>query len=205
MVDICAYCGSEATTRDHVVPQCLYPPSKRGSSLQLLTVPACKTCQKLFQADEENFRSLIVTGGGRTPVVDELFFGKVSRSLEGPKGKPKLSWLLSLMKEHQTLHGKELRLYPDERVKRVLRKITRGLAYHHFGLPVPDERVFADVDKYGGLRVFGKLCRWHERDSEVFRYGYATVPGASGIHSGWFLTIYTNRHFVAVIVDLDSP
>src|SRR5438105_15027083 len=50
----CAYCPQPATTRDHLPPECMFTPPLR---IDLVTVPACKTCNNGASADDEAFRN----------------------------------------------------------------------------------------------------------------------------------------------------
>lgn len=200
---ICAYCGTPVAgnERDHVVPRCLYPPSGPGPGVQLLTVPVCRPCNSSFQDDEERFRNFIVVGGRTAGVVDGLFWGKVLRSLRG-KGKGrrgKLQWLLDQMREEHTPAGTEVRVYPDERVLRVVRKIIRGLAFHHFGQPLPDECVSAEVLQFSVPDNLLDSPEWHDLDADVFRYGYEVGAGPGAPQSLWLMSIYRNRNFFGYV------
>ena len=144
---ICAYCGGVATTVDHVVPGCLYPPSKATSKVQRITVPACESCNKSWVDDEPHFRSVLLLAGDATPVVRELWEGKTRRSFQQPDGERRRRDLAELLRPE----GERHKIFPadDPRFMRVLRKVIRGLSHHHGLLtPVSDEQVWADVQRY---------------------------------------------------------
>ena len=49
----CVYCGSEENiTREHIPPKALFPPPKPSN---LITVPACNTCNGKKSIDDEYF------------------------------------------------------------------------------------------------------------------------------------------------------
>jgi len=55
----CVYCGSAVQlTREHVFPKNLFLPPKPKN---LVTVPACKSCNESYDQDDEYFRAYVVT------------------------------------------------------------------------------------------------------------------------------------------------
>jgi 5-methylcytosine-specific restriction endonuclease McrA len=76
----CAYCGNTDPdmTMDHVIPDCLYPKSKRTPELQLITVPACSECNSGFSADETHFRAVMTISGEINKPVQELWDTKMT-------------------------------------------------------------------------------------------------------------------------------
>lgn len=74
---ICIYCSATnlIPTRDHVPPKCLFP---KPRPLNLVTVPACPTCNQSFKLDDEYFR-LMVAGEAayRDPVATRLWAERV--------------------------------------------------------------------------------------------------------------------------------
>jgi hypothetical protein len=69
---LCAICGeNEATTKDHIPPQGLYP-KPRANNLRLNTVPACAQCNNGASVVDEEFKVLIRFSTGehqRNPLV----------------------------------------------------------------------------------------------------------------------------------------
>lgn len=63
ITETCAMCGSEASTKDHIPPQNLYP-KPRTPNLQLHTVPACKTCNNGASIDDEEFKMIVGVSTG---------------------------------------------------------------------------------------------------------------------------------------------
>jgi hypothetical protein len=59
MRKLCAICGTnEATTRDHIPPQGLYP-TPRDNDINFNTVPACDICNNGSSSDDEEFKVFI--------------------------------------------------------------------------------------------------------------------------------------------------
>lgn len=61
--ETCAMCGGEASTKDHIPPQSLYP-KPRQPNLQLHTVPACKACNNGAARDDEEFKMIVGVSTG---------------------------------------------------------------------------------------------------------------------------------------------
>src|SRR4051812_32449628 len=77
---ICAYCGESGNiTRDHVIPRCLFP---RPLPQDMLTVPACDSCNGRKSRHDDFLRDILVTDIAATesPVAQELFRVKVLSS-----------------------------------------------------------------------------------------------------------------------------
>jgi hypothetical protein len=142
---VCAYCGVETETeREHVVPATYAPVEVRGSC-KWVFVPACGPCNRGFSADESDFREFAVLAGSMTgnPARDALFHGPVTRNWRRSDGmgkgaleralgkirKPDGSGLSSLV---DLMTVGNLRIAPDDSMFRVVRKIIRGLYFHHF-------------------------------------------------------------------------
>ena len=95
--------------------------------------------------------------------------------------------------------GIRMRIYPgrDENVLFIIRKIIRGLAYHHdFSLfSVLDEQVLCNVETKD-LPVH--WVSGIEQNPEVFRYEYARI-NAAGLDTAWRLTFYGRTTFLGGI------
>ena len=94
----CAYCGKEgATDREHVIPKCLYPPSRSTSRVQRLTVPACRHCNNSWSSDEAHFRNVLMIAGEPNEAVREIWEGRVRRSFAQIDGRTRLTELVQQM------------------------------------------------------------------------------------------------------------
>jgi hypothetical protein len=185
---VCAYCGRYGDTEEeHVVPQCFAPPEVQ-SSCRWVCVRACSRCNRQFSADESEFREFCVLAGSteHNPVRDLLFHGPLKRNWERLDGKGKGALLRTLQKI-QTPDGisaanrqeliavpNELRIVPNERMFRVVRKIIRGLYFSHFSairslpqvLPEAQIRVWPIFDVM--LGVLDEFTDWHVIHDNVF-------------------------------------
>ena len=202
----CAYCGvtEGKLTRDHVIPSCLYPPSKYTSKVQRLTVPACDRCNGSWADDEPHFKSMLELAGDSNAVVKELF-PITLRSFEKEDGERRLEDLYQQMKPIATAEGQRNMVFlgDNHRVMRVVKKVIRGLSYHHRVLwPVSEEQVFADVLKYVVPQELLDIMQVQDRDKDVieYRYGRHGIWNSMGIHSIWLLTFVRRTTFIGVVL-----
>ena len=196
----CAYCGEPANQKEHAIPKCLYPKSKSKSKLQRLTVPACNKCNNSWADDEAHSRNMLLLAGKKSSVVGELW-ETTRRSFDKVDGRKRLNDLFIQLKPVETPDGKQYMVYPgkDERVIRVVRKIVRGLCYHHnFISPVLECQVWADVMKFNVPQQFLDEMKQSHIERDIIEYKYQ-VLNESGIHSGWLLTFFNRCTFIALV------
>ena len=125
---ICAYCGGNGSTRDHVPSRVLldepYPSN-------LPVVPACSDCNNGFSLDEEYLACLIecaITGSVEPEFVSR---SNVKRILQE---KPALASLLAASRESDA--NGNLLWRPDlSRVQHVILKLARGHAAYEYSEP----------------------------------------------------------------------
>lgn len=199
----CAYCGSaEATTVDHVIPRALYPESRRASRVQRITVPACEPCNRSWVDDEPHFRNVLLISGERTPVVDELWYGKARRSFDQVDGIRRLRDIAHRLVPVLIDAAQRHKVYPadDPRVMRVLRKIIRGVSHHHKVLTgVSDEQLWADVQRFAVPPEFLTEMRLAHADADIIEYRWAIFRGDEFLHSCWLLKFFERTPFIGVV------
>jgi hypothetical protein len=139
---LCAYCNYRtANSREHVFAKGLFIPTPNPP----IIVPACSECNsgygdgchRKMTLDEEYFRQVLVMveGAERHPVAAKILYGPAQRVFSRSPGL-RLSFLKATREELVLNESGELietaSFVPEwERVQRVLKKITRGLFYHH--------------------------------------------------------------------------
>lgn len=203
----CAYCGAEGVDleREHVVPSCLYPASKKPALIQRITVPACPSCNRGWADDEAHFRNAILLAGESNDAVQELW-PRAKRSFEKVDGRRRLRDIYQLIESVQVSGAKRLMIYParDERVLRVVRKVVRGLAYFHgLGTIASDQRVWTDILKYRFPDDLLESVTFHHREPDVFQYWFEAYKDGE-ISSVWFLRFFETREFIAAVKPLDE-
>lgn len=130
---LCAICGIKtATSSDHIPPKGIFSNPKPND---LITVPACATCNGGTSTDDEAFRTyLSIHVGISNPRTDLLWENHASRTFRHNK---KLNTrIMSLMKPAvlKTESGFEPVMIGDwdgDVFRKIIEKIIRGLYYHH--------------------------------------------------------------------------
>jgi len=200
----CAYCGKRNAhlTKDHVFPKSLYPPSKAGSRVQRLTVPACRQCNQRWSDDEAYFRDILAVAGEANAPRQELWKSKVLPSFGKVDGRRRVCDLFREMVSFKTSDGgTRYMVYPgrDGRVMRVVKKIIRGLSfYHEIASPLSEQQVWADVMTYSMPREALEQMKYHPREQDIAEYRYV-VLNEDGINSWWLITFFNQVQFVGAV------
>ena len=140
MNEKCCYCGGDATTRDHVPHRALFP---RPRPTDLITVPACESCNNVSSLDEEYFLHVLLSWrDAKGPVIDSLrkqrFESKYLVEQRPPRRLAEMAERMLRSMEQRPLYspaglylGDATTLTVDRnRFDRVLDKIARGLYFH---------------------------------------------------------------------------
>ena len=124
----------EAGTRDHVPPKCLFP---RPRPVDTVTVPACMSCNSSYQMDDLYFAVMMAMRGydehaGATRVWQCIIQPLLARSpafrrmlqqnmIDAPVRTP----------AGIVLPGRRAVAFSQVRIDRIVRRIVRGLLWHH--------------------------------------------------------------------------
>jgi hypothetical protein len=207
---LCAYCGvAPSETVDHVPPKLFFAPPYPEN---LLTVPACKPCNKSFQADDEytRFIASIDFRGQKNPAA-QLKLPAVLRSFQRPQSGAFSRYLLAKMTRSMILGadgspmGHEVEVERN-RVNASGRRLVRGLyfAEKRTNLGAPEQ--FRVESKAGvtatdpAIQQFARMyarcadCRTKEI-GEAFSYAVCFYPNLSI----WFLLLYGYFSWLAII------
>lgn len=129
----CAYCGAEATTKDHTPPRNLL---RKPLPNYTVTVPACRACNEGFSFDEMLFKVILAFSSTHPELIE-------SRAADGPVGKalerdPRLRAIYEA-----ALDDGRLILAGDllDRVRHVLFKTVQGLYKSIYDRFVPVDRL----------------------------------------------------------------
>src|SRR5579875_1495964 len=149
---LCVYCGvRRATTRDHVIPQCLFVPPLPTN---MVTVPACDECNTTKKAQDDPYlRDMLVFDNDcqHHPVVQKLFDGKAMRAARTNRSVVARTAMTSAalhgMRPRHSIGGLYLGHYylvdlDAERVDRILSTIVKGLYYRILRQRLPDDCTF---------------------------------------------------------------
>lgn len=204
--DPCIYCGSlESGTRDHVPPKCLFP---RPRPLDTVTVPACKSCNKSYQKDDEYFAvAMGAQGYGEDPEAARVWKTIIRPMLaHSPRFRRMIARNMIDVPVYTPagilLPGRRLIRFEAPRIDRVVRRIVRGLLWYHY-----QQRPTGDVE----LEVFPQqilpdevahmintLTQVSWIGDTIFRYRHALAHDAPDT-SIWALQFYAQTQFVVVV------
>ncbi|CAN7569171.1 hypothetical protein [Mesorhizobium caraganae] len=200
----CALCGEvRLSTREHVIPRGFYPPSKASSRIQRIVIPACGPCNNGTADDDVHLRNVISIAGTANAAVTELWDGPIRRSLGLADGPRRAAEMMRIMTSATERPGM-FRIYPgkDARILRSVRKIVRGLSFHH-GLrwPLDDDQVFCDTLRAPvPTAVLNHMTEAHA-EPDIMDYRYGTVTDSPGIESGWLLRFYERTVFIGMVFE----
>lgn len=138
----CVYCrNNKATTRDHVPPKCLFPKPRPND---LITVPACESCNKAASQDEEYFLSVIMLTDAGVTETGRSHWKKLRRMYNRRRGVKSTIASSIENKPYFTPTGIYLghRLtisHDDSRFRNVVLKIVRGLYFFEYDEIFPEK------------------------------------------------------------------
>lgn len=204
---MCGYCGVSGVgfTDDHVIPKGLYAPSYRGLWRPII-VDACYSCNNGMSEDETHFRNMISLAGPANEPVMSLWNGKIGRSFEQTDGGKQIRNIFENLVPVSTESGPRHAVYPDQdlRVMRVIRKIVRGLHFHKFRTPIPDNCVSAKVLIYRVPEELEIAMEYDERILEIFRSWNFNVDCDPNFKAHvWILEFFQRCKFIAWVDPVD--
>jgi hypothetical protein len=205
----CVFCGQTATTRDHVPPKGVF---LDPLPTDIVTVPACATCNHSTKLDDEYFRVLIGTQGYWTVDGARLWKDKVvgSSFRRSPKFRRMLARnIFELSPEHRRPDlpgGVKAIGFERQRIDHVLRKIVLGLYWHHVKKRLPTDisiEPFKDrlLDDHARA-IFGSRSEY-SIGGGAFRYRFGIAADDACV-SIWHLMFYEKTVFV-VSVGVPGP
>jgi hypothetical protein len=206
----CVYCGVENDlTDDHVPPKLLlarpYPPN-------LLTVPACLTCNRSFQKDDEYTRTMlsIDVRAAKNPTAQSNL-PAVLRSLQRPDARGFAEYLTKRA-ENSTVLGQDG--FPlgqafeldKARVNRTGERLVRAFHFVEMGTPVPRNMTVrvgcnmslkpTDPDTQTIARMMKAFPDW--RDGSVGT-AFSYVAASSDAGSVWLMLLYDFFFWLGIV------
>jgi hypothetical protein len=213
---LCIYCGaSEDLTVDHVPPKNLFPEPRPSD---LITVPACGTCNQSYAQDDEYFRLAMTILGEASSVAAELWREKVVRGTlrRSPRLKKQILSTLSNLELRSPaglyLGTTDTLRFKAKRIDRVAFRIVTALHWLEYGaIPVPNIHVRVvhapDPRRPGVLeRVTGMLLNgrpWQVIGGGTFRYAFNRVADRPEC-SVWLLVFYSAAALLVILDTLEE-
>jgi hypothetical protein len=217
---LCAYCGVYTQTEpEHVVPRSFATDQLRPHC-NWVVVRACSDCNRDFSADESDFRAFSVMANSirHNPVRDALFHGPVSRNWrrDDGGGHGALRRMLAMVwvpEGGDPGNPVGAVLVPDAGTIRAVKKIVRGLYFHH----LTPKRRLAQVLPHEQIQVMAlynsipasifEFPEWITIHPDVFGYGFSedAVSDIPGVDSLWLLDAYRGATFFASVASNTFP
>jgi hypothetical protein len=190
MTEFCYWCGSPASSREHVPPRNLFP---KDQNKNLITVPACKAHNEDLAKLDEKFR-VFIQARESSPVALEQFRTTTFRGLNRPD-RPGLAASLAQGSQKVVVDGQPtIALQVDAAEQNLyFEKIIRGLYFHTFGKQAQGRVVSVSKDfivhglDYSQLRDViaylndpNHMKKGITANPDIFRYRYVR-DGDAGI------------------------
>jgi hypothetical protein len=199
----CIYCGAgDDMTSDHVPPKNLFPEPRTSD---LITVPACRPCNKDYELDDEYFRLAMTVAAEENPVALQLWREKGVRGTL--RHSPHLRAVLLKRIGRlvlQTPAGLYLGwthtiAFDRRRVDRVIFRTVTGLHWHELGtIPRagltmraalgPDPRRPGRVERAALTLLAGRP--WRTVAGGIFRYAFDVAHDRPDC-SAWLMVFYS--------------
>ena len=201
---ICIYCSATnlIPTRDHVPPKCLFP---KPRPLNLVTVPACPTCNQSFKLDDEYFRLMIAGEAAYSDqAATKIWTERVMLNTGAGLRKSLLSQaqLYDRRTPGGLYLGKGIKVgFDSRRIRRVVERIAVGLMWHHYRQRLsPGAKVEThyrpNLIPFSGILMSSNLANIGDT---IFRYRYGRASDAQD-SSLWGFQFYGRAHFIVTIL-----
>ena len=201
MPKTCFNCGRPATTKDHIPPKCLF---RKNSKRQLISVPACKECNESTALDDEYFCAALATMLTASPAPQEVWNQRFRRQISRPDFQGLRKRLASQIAPIWLPSPRGFALTgilaaEQERMDRSIRKMVRGLFYHHRRRQMTTETVIDVLWKPSDwLPDFAYQCPLAVLEEDTFAYRYALTSDELGVSMWWF-AFYNSLLIVALV------
>jgi len=139
---ICSICGKKpATTRDHIPPKGIFPKPRPSD---LITVPACRSCNKSTSDPDEVFKVFIGVAGGHGVEGERMFKDQTIQTLQhNERLKREIASTLRdvwVKTPAGIILGKKPAVLLNSKVhNQIIEKMIRGLHFHHTGNILGDQ------------------------------------------------------------------
>jgi hypothetical protein len=140
--DTCVICGKNpATTRDHIPPKGIFPKPRLSD---LITVPACRPCNKSTSDLDEVFKVFMGIAGGHGPEGERMFKEQTAHTLQhNLRLKREISNTLRnvwVKTSGGIILGKKPAVLLNSKAHdQIIEKTIRGLHFHHTGNILGDQ------------------------------------------------------------------
>ncbi len=200
-VKTCAYCGSIALTRDHVPPKTLFR-KPLPSNAQLITVPACPSCNRIFgKLDEEAGVFLDIWTSAQPdspwPKFSETSLRALKRSRKLRRQVLQEIRQINLRSMGGVIVAESAEIHwPSQHFDRFFARLIKGLWFHHKSIPLPENcsiNAFplkqSTADELRALRINERMAYFNIANNQ-FEYLCGFLDKDPRI-SIWYLRFHT--------------
>ena len=185
----CYLCGAPATTRDHIPPEGIFP---KPLPENLITVPACLSCNQGKSLDDEYFRVVVAAGSDDAPPSIDLLHQRII-----PRMRKKPALIIELIKSAEKVEQGHVLSFNRTRMQAAIDKIVRGLFFHHTKRRLAVGYVVGDFHYNSPIRremeeAITRLPLVKVGDGHVFNYSYHLDEEAVS-ESYWLLRFFNNN------------
>lgn len=205
----CYLCNKRrADTKDHVPPKSLFPYPKPSDLISGL--PCCKKCNQSYSMDEEYFRDNLVLTAKPSPAVKQLWEKARISCIRRPAKLVSINKRikrLNLVTEKGVYVGTNPGLeFSKPRTDRVIKKIIKGLFFHHTGRVMPStvriDDIYLnpdDIFKNLFIRKMFEERKW----IDIFYYAFLIERDSveSGFWWMWWLVFYRTNLFLVAFLE----
>lgn len=209
-IKTCALCGSNDVVGgyDHLPPQAIF---RKPRPKNLITVPACIKCNNGSSKDDEVFKTFLAFLLGISPATDSLFKSAISTA----RKKFSRYILANMQRAYLTTpsgiiydQGYTIPFTPEiaNAFESVIRRITTGLYYHHFGNKYIGHNTAFQMRFHNTLtkEMIDQVVFSVNRIGEGhFTYGYAKAVEDSKCITLWLFEFY-EKYWISCGTLLDS-
>lgn len=198
---VCVLCGNQpATTKDHVPPKTIFVKPRPND---MIKVPSCFSCNNDGSKADEEFSLFVCSNAtiGKNDTSSALYKQKLIPTLNHNNRLRKQAVDEAKMVEITSKQG----IYLGEAYaikwsakahNDVIKRITRGLYYHHFNEILPQDVIvepywFGTIDQQ--LESIAQNLQKSSIGGDAFIYGYGRAHDAP-YESFWFYQFH-NSHF----------
>jgi hypothetical protein len=214
---VCVYCGEQRKlTADHVPPKLLFA---QPYPTNLITVPACRSCNASFQKDDEYTRTVISLDVRASKNLDvQLKLPAILRSLKKPNARAFAEYLASQTAASAVVAPDgapmgQIVNVDRARVNATGARIIRGLYFVEMGRPLTPNAVMRVEARGGPLRpdeadartIAHAYCKFSEHRDGAIGTAFSYAAGFGDGMSVWIMLLYDYFLWVGTVDARSAP
>lgn len=169
-----------------------------------MTVPCCGRCNGEFQKHDEYFRIAMMTGIDREKFPNETADSvRAIRSLARPQS---INFARKFLEGYDPSAGSLT--FDSQRIQIVLRRIAKGLFFHHKNARMPADIDFecrevpddSELPQEGRKRIERLTSNQISIGKGAFRYAFEPVGAPESFGEYWLMRFYDHKTFFCVAI-----